>query len=148
MENSLDPDFIGNRGPEFDAKPRRCTAGMLRKQSLLIRGLYVYQVQLWLGHFTNSRILALQSESYFADVGATIARVRSFLGESNDVDSGSVRKATHDQQNSRAHGQQLDAEVAAKLTQLYAPYVDMLNDILKRNAMGNVLWPRFNDVKH
>ena len=42
MEASLTDDFVGNREYEFHALPsRRCTAGMLRKQSVLVRSLCV-----------------------------------------------------------------------------------------------------------
>ena len=41
MEASLMDDYLGNREHEFNAAPRRCTAGMLRKQSVLIRSMYV-----------------------------------------------------------------------------------------------------------
>ena len=141
MEHSLEPDFTGNRGAEFEAQPtRRCTAGMLRKQSIVIRGLYAYQLLLWLERYGASKTLVLQSEQYYTDPRVVLATVRQFLGSNRTFDASAAQAAGDAERNSRVGGRKLNPQTKELLQNVYRSYNDLLSRILEEHALGNVSW--------
>lgn len=141
MEHSLESDFTGNRGGEYEAQPkRRCTAGMLRKQSIVIRGLYVYQLRLWLERFGASKIFVLPSEQYYTDTEATLATVRQFLGGRAAFNASVAQAAGDAERNSRIRGRKLDPQTNKVLQNVYSPYNEMLARTLEEYELGNVSW--------
>ncbi len=51
-----------------------------RRHSLLARGFYANQLELWFAHYPRENFLILKSETMFADPAATFARAVDFLG--------------------------------------------------------------------
>ena len=65
LRSGASSPFVGKAG--FELAAGRCTAGMLRKHSLVIRGLYYFQIKMWLDEVGRNRLHVVYSESYFAD---------------------------------------------------------------------------------
>lgn len=68
-------------GPDLEklGSDENWPAEQLRHFSYRSRGIYVDQLMRWMPVYDSRRMLVLRSEDYFADPGATLARVLEFL---------------------------------------------------------------------
>jgi len=90
----------------------------------VLKGLYAQSLAPWLERFARDSFLFLRSESFFADPGATLARVHAFLGlEPHEQQEFPVRRA-----GGYAAGP--DAESVRLLARFYQPHNQALYELL------------------
>jgi hypothetical protein len=94
-----------------------------QNHAYLARGRYVEQLQVWRRHFPREQLLVLQSEAFYSDPTAVVARVVSFLGLP-PFRLGELTKYNEIQYPD------MSAEVRADLQNYFRPYNQQLYEFL------------------
>jgi len=102
---------------------------LLQSYSYLARGVYVDQLQAWLGFFPRQQVLILRSEDFYADVVATVAQVLRFLGLPAARDKAHAGGDEYRTYNQGEYGA-MDAALRARLVAYFAPHNRRLYDYL------------------
>jgi hypothetical protein len=116
-EELRDNAFPARRGVALaeDAKPM---------VGYVSRGFYALQLELLLKVYARNRVIFIDTESMFEDIGAVCERVFDFMGlESFDVESGKTSNADF-------YHEIIDPRVAERLREHYRPHDEMLREIL------------------
>lgn len=126
--------FVGKPGWEHGATPRRCTAGMIRKHALVIRGLYYYHVKMWLDAAGKDKLLIIYADTYFRQPETELQdAVASITGVKN-VDMTTETSDGNNYRNPATAGFRMDAKTARRLRQLYAPCKSRLKNLPISNS--------------
>eukprot|EP00040_Diaphanoeca_grandis_P028297 m.163615 g.163615 ORF g.163615 m.163615 type:complete len:507 (-) comp31298_c0_seq4:286-1806(-) len=138
LSTSLDEEtYVGPHEHEFNAQPRRCSAGLLRKHSLVIRGMYYYQLKAWIDELGPERVHVMLSEDYFKDPDVVVSEAAAFIAHGK-------RKpqipADAFGRNSASHGKIMDDVTKSLLQSLYRPYNALLVNLLQKHKFPTPQW--------
>jgi hypothetical protein len=121
---AAEDDRIGDVEDRLRIDPRSHSYAH-EQQSYARQSEYVTALEAWYAHYPAERILVLASEEYYRDPQASLDEAVQWLGlPSRPIASGTVRNA--------AVGDELEAEVRAKLAARFAPYNDRLEQLTGR----------------
>ncbi len=101
-----------------------------RHRSYLSRGIYVEQLQTWMGLFPREQFLILRSEDFYASPAASIKQVLAFLALPQEESqlTGQVYKQYNNTTYSR-----MDAALRKRLIQFFEPHNARLYEFLGSN---------------
>ena len=169
LRSTLGPQKVGEVGPnatwwslgtsnEAKMKPRQCTSNAINHESVLIRGLYYFQLRSWLETFGPERVMVLGSDAFFQTPVETTETVIDFVSQHQSAAyvaaskraekraGGSSRLAgaasnTTLRNSQTPAGFTMSAELRAKIQKVYAPYNALLYKLLAKHNIPHQRFP-------
>ena len=145
-------------GWEARATPKMCTSNAISHGSILLRGLYFFQLRDWIAAFGADRLMVLLSDSFWKAPIETTAKVIDFVSQHQTsayvaaTKRQSLRAAkTLEKAASNATLRnsatptdfRLSSKLETKLRKLYAPYNELLYGLLEKHSIA---YDRFGDI--
>lgn len=102
-----------------------------KHRSYLTKGIYVDQLQKWMGFFPREQFLILKSEDFYADPSATFKQVLTFLNVPETELQ--LEKKEYKNYNNNVYSSKMDSAMRTRLIEYFEPHNARLYDFLGVN---------------